>query len=1255
MERKSRGYLEAEAAIEFLQGRGVERFVHFTSIDNVASILRHGLAPRSELDAEGIAYQENDALRLDGSGHVNLSVMHPNPGFFYKVRQEHPERLYVVLSVKLEVLLGFTGDGGSNRYAFTSTNAAASAARRCNVEQLFAGQRPEGYKDCWTTDPQAEVLVPGVILPQFIDEVVIPSDYQSKAPDVVGLLGPEVEALELDCKLRVCDEMFDGIEQKLRNASLGERYEYYFISWETSEENFEFLESEIEKVPTKSFFGSIAVPESVLRQKPAIREDFNYKVVWSLEFHRPIDRRARSYEELTSLAVIEKIINRGSVGVLSGSLEEKVRDAVFAEEPSGFDEEKLTEAYEYCVELTHQIQCSLVELVKCQRIGPDSKLIFKRDGADDPALGVLAKFALGDLKELSAAVCALYGINSLFGGINIVESEREATFVLHHEVGIRSPGANEAIMTPIIPSERICEYDPVQVQVPVAAHPTPAILRTLLRYIFRFDDFREGQYPALVRALSRRDTIVLLPTGSGKSVIFQLLALITPGTAFVVSPIVSLIDDQVQNLELRGIDRAVGLTGQTKDKGLVERQLATGQYLMCYVAPERFQMQSFISAVQNYARTNLVSVIAIDEAHCVSEWGHDFRTAYLGLARNCREFCSTSDAVPPLLALTGTASTSVLMDMKNDLGIGDSGSIIRPKNFDRPEIHYRVIRVGSEDKLKALDWIIWEKLPQDLSAPVSELYRPTGDDSTSAGIIFCQHANGPYGLMASASQLAYGHPGVWDHVNPLLPGCCSFYCSESPKVLHDANWDRHKKEQALSFKQNETSIMIATKAFGMGIDKPNVRWVVHFGMPSSLESYYQEVGRAARDKRDSYAYLILSDDFSDLNDKILDPAESDLGKLKKLDEGKGKYKGDDVSRCLFFHQSTFSGVEKEMEIARGVFDQCGRENYWDRRWHVPFGEGRKNEMERAVYRLTLLGAFRGYTVEYHGQGGGDFVIEPVQAGGVKLREAVIENYVDYIRSYQSDAAYLDASRRSLESAVADIASDREFILHVLRHLLTNFTYKVIEEGRRMSLRTILEDMRETAAIQDEEQAEKYLRNRIVDYLTTENGDEEVTLTSILHDATDIQKLLAIIERAVADENERTVIQQALRLLEDYPQHYGLYYIVAALQARENDLKRTMRSLRSMIHFGTESYGLTEWQCAENFMLFMESSLALGLSVDMLDSVLHLLADAMEVEFVELLARVSCKRKGLIKSICELNSIIGTIDKEMKWKTGSTKI
>lgn len=145
--KKSRGQLEAESALEYLNARGVSRFVHFTPFDNLESILSKGLMPRRALDDGNIEYLANDQLRLDGLDHVNLSITHPNIRFFYKVRKTYPDRYYVVLSIRPDILLAYTGDGGGPRYSFSNTNAASNRAMSCNVEQLFSGQRPMGFKN----------------------------------------------------------------------------------------------------------------------------------------------------------------------------------------------------------------------------------------------------------------------------------------------------------------------------------------------------------------------------------------------------------------------------------------------------------------------------------------------------------------------------------------------------------------------------------------------------------------------------------------------------------------------------------------------------------------------------------------------------------------------------------------------------------------------------------------------------------------------------------------------------------------------------------------------------------------------------------------------------------------------------------------------------------------------------------------------------------------------------------------------------
>ncbi|WP_443730292.1 DarT ssDNA thymidine ADP-ribosyltransferase family protein [Slackia isoflavoniconvertens] len=1257
---KSVGMQAAESDLEYLRDRKVEYFVHFTSLDNVPSILDKGLLTRQELDDQGVGYAFNDARRLDGRGHVNLSITHPNIPFFFKTRKAHPDRCYVVLRIDPEALVWLAQQYGKDSYCFYSTNAAANRATRCNVEQLFAGPRLASFDSNWTTDVQAELVVNHAIPPEFIRAIALPYDNESTAERIESLRSIEqlIEGRQLNCSLIACEFYFEDIRGETQSVDLHDKYKLYFLSWQSTQSNFEYLESLLEKVPSLCTFDSTVFPYGVLQIALSEKSENDYRPGWKLKYRKPIHLRNLSNSELSMLAVLDKIMNRSRLGLLSNTLETAL-GRLTSNELEGIDVSSQGDGYDqWCFRTAHQIQSAMVELMKQQRIGGSAKICFTMNGEQYSDVSYIAAEALGDLADLAEHLSDLYDCPNLIGRPECCSDPEAADLVLNwtssDDVIDADVDDRTAHIFGFTLAGQAATYTPIQLQEPARTKPTLENLTFLLNYIFGFEEFREGQYPALLRALQRHDTIVLLPTGSGKSVIFQLLALITPGTAFIVSPITSLIDDQVQNLERRGIDRVVGLTGQTKDKRAVERSLATGSYLMCYVAPERFQILSFVNAVRNYSSTNLVSVVAIDEAHCVSEWGHDFRTSYLGLARNCRNVCSTGEYVPPLLALTGTASLSVLIDMKHDLGISGPGSTIRPSNFDRPEIHYRVISTKSDSKLDALDDILRRKIPLDLDLPANQVYQPTGSNDTNAGIIFCQNVNGSYGLLNSERAVESGHLGVWDYVEQILPGASTFYSGSKPKRLEGIDWDEAKRAQALSFKENGKSIMVATKAFGMGIDKPNVRWVVHFGMPGSMESYYQEVGRAARDRRDAYVYLILSDDYPQLNDASLDPAGTDLTKMKALEESKGQYKGDDISRCLYFHTGTFEGVEAEMRIAEDVLSQCTRDNYRFKKWVIPFGssgDDSKNATERAIYRLALLGVFSNYNVEYHGGNHGDFIIEPAQANGKELKRIIYSNYRTYIKTYQSDQAFLEQAMASLASAVSGISDDRAFILAVLRHLLQTFTYRVIEEGRRRAIMTMLEAARRAASTENTIEAEENLRNEIIAYLNIGDDGEDEGLGSILYDATNVQKLLSIIK--ASDDDPRSMIQQALRLLEDYPQHYGLYYIAAALQAIEGSEEEMARSLRSMFLFGEQSYGLSKGTCAENFLAFLNDAQASRVSLEATNRTLDLLAELSNRKREDLLAEGKSATLARIRNIDKMCVLFPTIEKEMKWTTKTT--
>jgi ATP-dependent DNA helicase RecQ len=224
--------------------------------------------------------------------------------------------------------------------------------------------------------------------------------------------------------------------------------------------------------------------------------------------------------------------------------------------------------------------------------------------------------------------------------------------------------------------------------------PSKDDVRWFLKYVFRKDDFWEGQWETIKRTLQGKDSVVLLPTGSGKSIAFQLAALILPGPCIAVDPIIALIDDQIDNLRSVGIDRSIGITSQmrsSKEREQVLDAFASGNYLFCYVAPERFQSKPFRERLRALTVMSPVSLIAVDEAHCVSVWGHDFRTSYLNLGRVSREYCSFGGTAPPLVALTGTASKIVLKDVQRDLGITDIDAVITPRSFDRPELRFSIL------------------------------------------------------------------------------------------------------------------------------------------------------------------------------------------------------------------------------------------------------------------------------------------------------------------------------------------------------------------------------------------------------------------------------------------------------------------------------------------------------------------------------------------------------------------------------------
>ena len=334
---------------------------------------------------------------------------------------------------------------------------------------------------------------------------------------------------------------------------------------------------------------------------------------------------------------------------------------------------------------------------------------------------------------------------------------------------------------------------------PTAARPSsPALAKAghVLRDVFGFGEFRPGQAAVISAVLERRDTLAVMPTGGGKSVCYQVPALLSDGLTLVVSPLLALMKDQVDALRAMGVPAAaINSTVPVDEQRQVLADALEDRLRLLYVAPERFGAGGFMAALRGLP----ISLLAIDEAHCISQWGHDFRPSYRDLGDVRGRIGS-----PPIVALTATADPRVRDDITARLGLREP--VVHVAGFDRPNLVFEVARVSSlKEKFEAISTQL--RALKDESAIVYCGTRKRVEEVTDS-------------LQRAGIKCARYHAGMPD---------------EDRKRIQDA------------FARDSLRVIVATNAFGMGIDKPDVRAVIHHDMPDSLESYYQEAGRAGRD------------------------------------------------------------------------------------------------------------------------------------------------------------------------------------------------------------------------------------------------------------------------------------------------------------------------------------------------------------------------------------------------------------------------
>ena len=543
---------------------------------------------------------------------------------------------------------------------------------------------------------------------------------------------------------------------------------------------------------------------------------------------------------------------------------------------------------------------------------------------------------------------------------------RNAHYV-HYKTQTGVISAGQVIYRPVV------EHRENEVFEPVAE--TSDILRGLLRDLFRKIDFRPGQLPILNRALQLKSVIGLLPTGGGKSLTYQLSAMLQPGVTVIVDPIRSLMVDQFAGLRDNGIDKCEYINSTLTTAERVYNQnilLVNGSLQLIFVSPERFVIDEFRNALLlAHNNGHAFSYVVIDEVHCVSEWGHDFRTPYLNLGDNAQEYCKTFNGTSvPLFGLTATASFDVLADIERELNVreDDGNAVVRFENTVRDEINYFIQEaaiprniqlptnqwearelVGSIKQDIILDIIAkkerWlyqfnkasvireirnysfnnylslqeqsrliafhgdasQALQAYINSGLKRLYyqdpfplaREKEENHYKYGIIvFMPHRSGWLGIRSSAgAQGLYDHPSV------------NVSTADGQYPLHTFNQERMGgfmgagddggarlvDEESFfhlhQFKHGLESVMVATKAFGMGIDKPDIRLTIHINLPQSIESFVQEAGRAGRDGRISTGIILYSD-----NQFVL---------------GNGDPFHVDMDVLLYFHRNSFKGKMKE--------------------------------------------------------------------------------------------------------------------------------------------------------------------------------------------------------------------------------------------------------------------------------------------------------------------------------------------------------
>jgi ATP-dependent DNA helicase RecQ len=492
------------------------------------------------------------------------------------------------------------------------------------------------------------------------------------------------------------------------------------------------------------------------------------------------------------------------------------------------------------------------------------------------------------------------------------------------------------------------------------------------------------------------------------------------------------------------------------------------------------------------------------------------------------------------MALTGTASRAVLKDVQRELQIDDYEAIITPTTFDRSELRLRAMPCRSDEKMLRLRGVL-EALPRQFGHSASTFFDGRGSH-TQSGLVFCRHVKGDFGVVRVSEELARS-----------LKRSVPFYAGGAPNGTSEFGWEEQKRRIASDYKRNRIALMTCTKAFGMGIDKPNIRYTVHYGLPPSIESFYQEAGRAGRDRRTAHCLVLFSNDFPDRNRRLLNPSMA-VDALHREMKGVKWNDEDDITRALFFHAKAFSGIQADFDQMQAVLGDLGDISA-PRNVVLSFDRDTKLVPERSIHRLSTIGVVADYTVDYSAS---KF---HVRLSGWANGQ-VADSLYKYVAAYQRGQAKVVLGR---VSKYLD-HPHREFVAEAGRELI-RFVYEVIERSRRQALYEML-------ALCEQCPDEASMRKRLLAYLGTSVFTESIER---ILDAADggLAVAVEIIEGVRSALDASQLRGQSGRALESYPDHAGLRLLRAASEAMtcEPDSRTITENVEACVSFGASKYGL----------------------------------------------------------------------------------